>query len=146
LLGHPRSNLSLRCRQPAEAEYVAACEATMEAVGERNILCEVLPGIPVKMCLGIDSQSALVMATNPTYSRRTRHIELRWHYVREQVRLKSLHMEKVRGEDNPADAFNKALDKNCMKRLFEMIGVRSVTAMVMRDSDLERGVLEVLCE
>jgi len=55
-------------------------------------------------------------------------------------------MEKVRGEDNPADAFTKALDKNRMKRLFEMIGVRSVTAMVMRDSDLERGVLEVLCE
>ncbi|KAG3002479.1 hypothetical protein PC128_g21495 [Phytophthora cactorum] len=65
----------------AEAEYVAACEAAMEALAESNILQGIIPRMEVKLRTGIDNQAALVMATNPSYSRRTRHIELRWHYV-----------------------------------------------------------------
>ena len=66
----------------AEAEYVAACEATMEAMAERKIIREVLSRFSLDIRIGIDSQSTFVMATSPTHSRRTRHIELRWHYVR----------------------------------------------------------------
>ncbi|CAI5739954.1 unnamed protein product [Peronospora farinosa] len=123
----------------AEAEYVAACEATMEAIGERNIVSEILPTIPVEMHIGIDSQSAYVMATNPTYSRRTRHIELRWHFVREQVKLKKVILEKVAGVDNPADLFTKALDKKRLARLSKLMGVQKED---VRDGYLERGVLE----
>ena len=108
----------------AEAEYVAACEATMEAVSERNVLSEVLPMIQTMIKIGIDSQSAYVLAVNPRYSKRTRHIELRWHFVREQVKLKTVQLEKVPGESSPADAFTKALDKRRLARLMSLIGVR----------------------
>jgi KUP system potassium uptake protein len=107
----------------AEAEYVAACEATMEALAMRHILEELLPNKGLKFYLGIDSQAAFVMATNPTYSRRTRHIELRWHYVREQVEKEAIVLRKVKGEDNPADAFTKPLDKKRLKRLLQLFGV-----------------------
>lgn len=108
----------------AEAEYVAACEATMEAVSERNVISEVLPTVNMEVRFGIDSQSAYVLAVNPTYSKRTRHIELRWHFVREQVKLKTVLFEKVPGESNPADAFTKALDKRLLARLSYSIGLR----------------------
>ncbi|OWZ01608.1 hypothetical protein PHMEG_00026970 [Phytophthora megakarya] len=39
----------------------------------------------IQFNLGVDSQSALAPAARPTYSRLTRHIELRYHYVRDQV-------------------------------------------------------------
>lgn len=107
----------------AEAEYVAACEATMEAVAEGNILQEILPDHEVKLRIGIDNQAAHVMATNPTYSRRTRHIELRWHYVREQVVKSTIDLHKVRGEVNPADTFTKPLDKIRLKAMLELAGV-----------------------
>ncbi|CAH0478159.1 unnamed protein product [Peronospora belbahrii] len=42
--------------------------------------------------LGIDNQAAFIMSTNPTYSRRTRHIELRWHYVRVQVAKRTVEL------------------------------------------------------
>jgi hypothetical protein len=87
---------------------------------------EHLAGLPrnsIKLQLGIDSQAAYVMATNPTYSRRTRHIELRWHYVREQVEKGAITLHKVKGEDNPADTFTKALKKKRLKRLLQAIGV-----------------------
>ena len=61
----------------AEAEYVAACEATMEAVSARNVLSKALPMIPTVVRIGIDSQSAYVLAVSPTYLKHTRHIELR---------------------------------------------------------------------
>ncbi|KAE9060786.1 hypothetical protein PF010_g30078 [Phytophthora fragariae] len=107
----------------AEAEYVAACEASMEAVAESNILQEILPHHEVKLRIGIDNQAAHVMATNPTYSRRTRHIELRWHYVREQVQKGVIELHKVRGEFNPADTFTKPLDKKRLKDMLQMTGV-----------------------
>ena len=69
----------------AEAEYVAACEACMEGQGLRNVLIQVFPEMETNISMGIDNQAAFVMTTNPTYSRRTRHIEFRWHYVRDRV-------------------------------------------------------------
>jgi hypothetical protein len=107
----------------AEAEYVAACEAAMEAVAASNILQEALPQKTVELKLGIDNQAAHVLATNPAYSRRTRHIELRWHFVREQVEKGVLDLHKVSGADNPADAFTKSLDKQRLKRLLMTVGI-----------------------
>ncbi|OWZ21390.1 Integrase, catalytic core protein [Phytophthora megakarya] len=61
----------------AEAEYVAACEACMEGQWLRNMLIPVFPDLETKVRMGINNQAAYAMATNPTYSRRTQHIELR---------------------------------------------------------------------
>lgn len=74
---------SITAQSTAEAEYVASCEESMEARAQSNILTEILPKQACVPVIGIDNSAALVMATNPTYSRRTRHIELRWHYVRD---------------------------------------------------------------
>ncbi|OWY99509.1 Integrase, catalytic core protein, partial [Phytophthora megakarya] len=107
----------------AEAEYIAACEATMEAIAQNNILQEILPKKNVELKLGIDNQAALIMATNPTYSRRTRHIELRWHFMREQVEKGAIHLHKIKGDVNPADFFTKPLDKVRLKTLLQLIGI-----------------------
>ena len=49
----------------AEAEYVAACEASMEAMAEYNILQDILPPhCQIKLRIGKDNQAAYVMATS----------------------------------------------------------------------------------
>ncbi|CCI10354.1 unnamed protein product [Albugo candida] len=53
--------------------------------GLRNVLLQVFSNVKPIFRMGVDNQAAYVMVTNPTYSRRERHIELRWHYVRDQV-------------------------------------------------------------
>ena len=63
------------------------------------------------------------MAANPIYIKQTRHIEIRCHYVREQVQRKLMKLEKIRSDDNPADAFTEPLDKARLRRLSAMIGV-----------------------
>ena len=108
----------------AEAEYVAACEASMEAMAEYNILRDILPTqCQIKLRIVIDNQAAYIMATSQTYSRRARHIELRWHYVREQVQKCVIDRHKVKGENNPADMFTKPLDKKRLLKLMRLTGV-----------------------
>ena len=102
----------------AEAEYVAACEASMEVMAEYNILQEILPPqFRIKLHIGIENQAPYVMATNPTYSQRTRHLEVRWHYVREQVKQGVIDLHKVKGEEKPADMFTKPFDKNLLRKM-----------------------------
>ncbi|OWY93345.1 Copia type Polyprotein, partial [Phytophthora megakarya] len=101
---------SVVAQSTEEAEYVASCEACMDGREIANILMEVLPkGIDVCFNLGVDSQSALALATSPTYSRKTRHIELRYHFVRDQVVKGQVVLWKMSGDDNPADMLTKPL-------------------------------------
>ena len=60
-LGRARSSLFVAL-STTEAEYVAAREATMEAVSARNVISEVLPTLTMEVRIGIDSQSAYVLA------------------------------------------------------------------------------------
>ena len=124
----------------AEAEYVAACEASMEGTGLRNILTEIDPDAEMDFALGIDNQAAYVMATNPTYSRRTRHIELRWHYVRDQVIKKKLRLWKVKSVNNLADILTKALPRQQHDTLSNAMGM--LKAPLPKPDALVGGVLE----
>ncbi|OWZ09604.1 Copia type Polyprotein [Phytophthora megakarya] len=128
----------------AEAEYVAACEACMEGQGLRNVLIEVFSQMATRFQLGIDNQAAFVMATNPTYSRRTRHIELRWHYVRDLVTKKMVTLWKVKTDDNPSDVMTKPLASDRFEMLNGMIGMNK--EHLPKTLTSEEGVLETALE
>ncbi|GMF45058.1 unnamed protein product [Phytophthora fragariaefolia] len=114
---------SIVAQSTAEAEYVADCEACMEGQGLRNDLIEVFSMMKTENRLGVDNQAAFVMATNPTYNRRTRHIELRWHYVRDQVVKKTVELRKVKTDVNPSDLMTKPLASDRVEMLNDMIGM-----------------------
>ncbi|RMX62417.1 hypothetical protein DD238_008195 [Peronospora effusa] len=95
----------------------------MEGQGLRNVLIQVFPEMETKIRMGIDNQAAFEMATNRTYSRRTRHIELRWHYVRDQVAKKNVDLWKVKTDVNPSDIMTKPLASDRLEKLCAMIGL-----------------------
>ncbi|KAE8909583.1 hypothetical protein PF005_g14082 [Phytophthora fragariae] len=64
-----------------------------------------------KLTLGVDNTAAIALAKAPTYNSRTRHIELRWYYVRDQVKRDLLEIHKVLGADNPADVHESAAEE-----------------------------------
>lgn len=67
---------TITAQSTAEAEYVAAAEVSMEGKALLNIVVDILPHATPRVTLGVDSSSSYVMAVDPTYSRRTRHIEI----------------------------------------------------------------------
>ncbi|MCO5582215.1 hypothetical protein L7F22_036107 [Adiantum nelumboides] len=91
-----------------EAEYVAASDACKEAiwltrlVGDLGIVGEV----PVLHC---DSQSAIQLARNLVFHAKTKHVDVRYHFIRDILDDKRLHLVKVHTDDNPVDLLTKTL-------------------------------------
>ncbi|GKD54815.1 retrovirus-related pol polyprotein from transposon TNT 1-94 [Tanacetum coccineum] len=86
-----------------EAEYVAAAQASKEAVWLKMMLEE--PGYKQeKITLFYDNQSALYLARNPTFHSKTKHIRVQYHFVREKVEEGTVYMQKIHIDDNVANA------------------------------------------
>ena len=101
-----------------QAEYVAASVTSREAIWLRKLLSDI--GCP---CVGatvifVDNQSAIRLVRNPELHKRTKHIDIRYHYIREKVEEKKLKVMYVQTEQQKADIFTKALTRErlCMLR------------------------------
>ena len=66
-----------------EAEYRVAFIATVKCVWLQKLLVDLLVGQIAPTVIHANSQSALVIARNPVFHARTKHIEVHYHYVRE---------------------------------------------------------------
>ena len=85
-----------------EAEYIAAVEASKEAIWLQGLLREVERKHYVSV-LHLDSQSALYLCKDPMYHERTKHIDVRNHFIRDMIDKKVFLVTKIDGKLNPAD-------------------------------------------
>ena len=79
-----------------------------ESLWLRGLVSELL-GRKVKAILNCDSQSAIHLAKNQAHHERTKHIDIRYYFIREVLNRKEIDLIKVAGEDNVADMFTKAV-------------------------------------
>lgn len=93
-----------------EAEYVSASEAAKEAVWLYRLFNEivVLKSVPKLL---VDNESAIKLAKNPEFHKRSKHIDLRYHFVREKVSEKSLSIAFVGTDCQAADVFTKPMPR-----------------------------------
>jgi hypothetical protein len=71
--------------------------------------------------------SAISMAKNPVFHQKTRHINRRYHFIRESLKEGLINMQFCRGEDQLADIFTKALPKDRFNYLRLTLGVKPVS-------------------
>ncbi len=109
-----------------EAEYIAASETAKEAVWIQRILPELKlsPGGPISIFC--DNQGTIQLTRNPEQRQRTKHIDIRYHYIREQQEEGSIKIGYIQSENQLADILPKALPKPRFERLREAIGVVKV--------------------
>lgn len=91
-----------------EAEYIALSEAAKEAVYVRAVLTE-LTGQSNTVTLYSDNQSAAKLATNPVFHKRSKHVDIRYHYIREAVDNGVITLSYMPTEQMTADVLTKAL-------------------------------------
>ena len=108
-----------------EAEYIAATSATCQAVWLSRLLGELMSNEAMKAKLLVDNQSAITLSKNPVHHSRTKHIDTRYHFVRQCVEDKKIEIDFVRSEDQLADIFTKALGKAKFLDMRDRIGIRS---------------------
>jgi hypothetical protein len=114
-----------------EAEYIAGYEAAQDLVWYKNFINELsIPGLHIKCpSLFIDNNAALKLTRNPEFHDRTKHIELKFHYIRRMVLEGEIDTKRVDSKNNLADIFTKALGREDFERLREMLGLRGVTTI-----------------
>jgi hypothetical protein len=93
-----------------EAEYVCLADATREAVWLQNLHCEIGVDITPMKIYG-DNQSALAIAKNPQYHKRTKHFDIKHHYIREKINDQTIIVDYCPTENMTADIFTKPLAK-----------------------------------
>jgi hypothetical protein len=93
----------------AESEYMAACSATKEAMALKQQLELDFGFAPAPVELLGDNQAAIQIAKNPVSTERTRHIAVRYHYVRERVAEGSVNFSHVPTAHMVADLLTKPL-------------------------------------
>jgi hypothetical protein len=93
-----------------EAEYMAACYACKAAMWERKLLGDL--GIPSRGPLLImgDNQACLKLVGNPIESARSKHIDVQYHYTREQAAMGHIVYRYISTDHMVADIMTKPLD------------------------------------
>jgi len=70
-----------------------------------------------------DNISSILLANNPVYHVRTKHIEVHYHFIREKVLARKVNLIHVNTEDQVANIFTKALGIDKLKRFRKMLSV-----------------------
>ena len=105
----------------AEAEYMALTETLKLCMYVIMISNFMRIDLPLPFPILCDSQSAIQMASNPVSSQRTRHINIRYHYIREQVILGNIIIVYLQTDEMLADIFTKPLGKIKFKEMVKYI-------------------------
>ncbi|KAM1852115.1 hypothetical protein ACFX13_016080 [Malus domestica] len=106
-----------------EAEYVAVTSCVCHAIWLRNLLKELSMPQEEPTEIYVDNKSAIALAKNPVFHDRSKHIDTRYHYIRECIARKDVPVEYVKSQDQVADIFTKPLKQEDFVRLRNSIGV-----------------------
>jgi hypothetical protein len=107
----------------AEAEYVAGAHAAREAVWVGRVAVDLqLIDVPT-VKLNCDNQSSLHMAHNPADTSRTKHIDIRYHFLRQCVQQGAIELKFIPTDDNVSDVFTKALPREKLTKFAADMGV-----------------------
>src|ERR1044072_6439742 len=105
-----------------EAKYMAVAEAAKEALWLTGLVREV--GVEKGgVRLHCDSQSAIYLANNQVYHARTKHIDVRFHKIRELLVAKSIVLLKVHTSENAADMLTKPVTSDKFKHCLDLLPV-----------------------
>jgi hypothetical protein len=125
-------------RSSAEAEYRAVANAAAECIWLRQLLNELHCGVTKVTVVFCDNVSAVYMSSNPVHHKRTKHIELDIHFVRERVQLGELCVLHV----PTGEQFTNVTTKGLLTASFEIkLPFQSLSA-ADHPSDCE-GVLRI---
>lgn len=106
-----------------EAEYMAAAAATKEAIWLKTFLSELNFSKTHPITLQIDNQSAILLAKNAMFHERTKHIAIRYHFIREKLEEGEICVEYVPTNEQVADVLTKPLTREKHGRFLRGMGV-----------------------
>ncbi|KAL1225054.1 Retrovirus-related Pol polyprotein from transposon TNT 1-94 [Cardamine amara subsp. amara] len=111
-----------------EAEYIAASEAAKEAVWIKKFMYElgVIPSISEPVALYCDNNGAIAQAKEPRSHQKSKHIERRYHLIRDIIDRGDMKISRVPTDENVADPLTKPLPRPKHESHAAAIGIREI--------------------
>jgi hypothetical protein len=111
----------------AEAEYMAISVGIQEVIWMRQFIGEILKvlnkALDEASTVYCDNQAAVSISTNDVHHHRTKHIDIKYHFIRDHVQNKVVKMEWLPTHEQVADILTKPLEKvkfmNCRMKLLQ---------------------------
>ena len=112
-----------------EAEYIAAFAGTKEAIWLSRLISEMLGSTNISpITLYIDNQGCIKSAQGTDINQRNKHIDIRFHFVREAVTQKLVHIQYIANRKQLADHLTKPLQRIAHCNLLAMMGLKHINS------------------
>ena len=109
----------------AESELIALTSASQEALWLQKLLEEV--GFPQKpTTIYEDNQACIALSKNPQNHKRTKHIQVRYFFIRQHLESGALALEYCGTLDQLADPFTKIIPGHRLRPMLSLIGLRKL--------------------
>jgi hypothetical protein len=109
------------------AEFIAGAAAACQAVWLRRLLEDVTGTKVPAPVLKMDNQSAIALSKNPVLHDRSKHIDTKFHFIRECAEKGDINIEFTGTQEQLADILTKSLGKKAFHELRGRIGVIKLT-------------------
>ena len=106
-----------------ESEYMAASNATKEAIWLRTLLEEMGFKQVSATTIHVDNQGCIALVHNPVNHLRVKHIDIRHHFIQECIASKEVSLHYVSTKDMLADIFTKQLPRDTFEKFCDTLGV-----------------------
>ena len=109
-----------------EAEYMAVAYAARHGIWMRAIMAELTFGQDAATKLNADNKSAIELSKDNVQHSRSKHIDIRHHFIRECIAAATIRLEYCPTDINSADLFTKALPRDRFQALRTQLGILPV--------------------
>ncbi|KAL0281833.1 UNVERIFIED_CONTAM: Retrovirus-related Pol polyprotein from transposon TNT 1-94 [Sesamum angustifolium] len=111
-----------------EAEYVACTSAVQEAIWLRRFLksLRIFANVDDAVVIYCDNTAAIAYAKDPKYHGRTKHIDTRYHFIRDSIVQGEVVLRHIPTNDMIANPFTKPLSRDAFHRHVSSMGLRRI--------------------
>lgn len=109
-----------------EAEYIATTMAACQGIWLSRLLAQLNFHEPKEVVIKVDNQSAISFCKNSVHHDRSKHIDTRYHFIRDCVEDGKINEEHVRTDEQLADILTKSLGRIKFLEMREKIGLKAI--------------------
>ena len=113
-----------------EAKYIAQAHAAKEALWLHSFVSEIRNEQARAITINSDNQGAIALTKDNKFHSRTKHIDVRYHFICEAVEDGKVSVVYIPTDENPVDIFTKPLAKTKFRRFVELLGLRAIDESV----------------
>lgn len=107
----------------AESEYIALSDGVKEILWFKNLVADLGVNVSEPIRVFEDNQSTISMVKNPNLTKRSKHIDLRFHFIKDVLSQGIICIEYIQSNEQKADIFTKSLGKAKFKYLSKLLNL-----------------------